>query len=69
MMIEAVRTAGLAGIACGDGSSGLPSRGGQTKLLSEKQELGGEKSHRSGKFPIVKKGKRKPNKFVPSKTQ
>jgi putative transposase len=54
IMHEAIRTAGLAGIACGDGSSGLPSRGGQTKLLSVKQELGRLRSQKSGKFSIPK---------------
>jgi putative transposase len=58
IMTEAVRTAGLAGIACGDGSSGLPSRRGQTKLLSVKQELG-KQSYKSGKFPVEKTGKRR----------
>jgi putative transposase len=56
IMTEAIRTAGLAGIACGDSSSGISPRRASTKLPSKKQELG-RLCHKSGKFSLIKKGK------------
>jgi putative transposase len=52
-----LRTARLAGIACGDGSSGTTPCRSSTKLPLMKQELGLEESNKPGKFSIVKKGK------------
>jgi putative transposase len=52
-----LRTVGLTGIACGDGSSGTTPCRSSTKLPLMKQELGLEESNKPGKFSIVKKGK------------